>query len=292
MSRSEPSGGGSEGTSGELAEILETARLAAAAGRAVVEGYFGETSLEVRSKGLNDFVSRADRESEEAIVGIIRERHPGHDILAEEAGAVVAEDSDFTWMIDPLDGTTNFLHGLPNYAVSVACWRRGRPVACVVADPGQGDTYEAVAGGGAFRNGERLSVSARPGIVGAFLATGYPFKAHRAIDIYLALFRSIFLRAKAIRRPGAAAIDLANMAAGVYDGFFEFRLGPWDMAAGVLLIQEAGGVVSDLDGGDRYVETGNIVAGSPGVHRDLLELVAEHTSEAHLESVSPLGAES
>jgi myo-inositol-1(or 4)-monophosphatase len=273
----------------EHAEILDTARLAARAGRAVVASYFRQASLEVRAKGRNDFVSRADRESEEAIVAAIRGRHPDHDILAEEGGAVVSADSDFTWMIDPLDGTTNFLHGLPIFAVSVACWRRGRPVACVVLDPGQGDEYEAVAGGGAFRNGERLSVSGRAGLDGAFLATGYPFKAHRAIDIYLALFRSIFLRAKAIRRPGAAALDLANTAAGVYDGFFEFRLGPWDMAAGILLIEEAGGVVSDLDGGDRYLDTGNLVAGTPGVHRELLALVAEHTSESHLDETSPRG---
>ncbi len=267
--------------------ILETARRAARAGSAVVSGYFGSSSLEVSAKAANDFVSQADRESEDAILAIIREEHPGHDILAEESGLATTRGGDHVWMVDPLDGTTNFLHGLPVFAVSVACWRAGRPVACVVTDPSGSREYSAVAGGGAWCDGRRLRVSGRGGVDGAFLATGYPFKAHRAIDTYLELFRSIFLRAKAIRRPGAAALDLANTAAGVYDGFFEFRLGPWDMAAGVLLIEEAGGVVTDLDGGDRYLETGNIVAGSPAVHRDLLEIAARHTSESHLDEIDP-----
>lgn len=268
-------------------EILQTARLAAQAGSDVVARYFRDASLEVRAKGLNDFVSMADRESEAVIVKTIRDRHPDHRILAEEGGEVGAGEGELTWLVDPLDGTTNFLHGLPIFAVSIACWEGDRPVAAVVLEPSQNNEFSATAGGGARWNGERARVSGRSGLEGAFIATGYPFRAHLAIDTYLALFRSIFLRAKALRRPGAAALDLAYTAAGVYDGFFEFRLAPWDIGAGALLIEEAGGTVTDLDGGRGYLHSGNVVAGSPAVHRDLLGEVSRHTSEAHLDQVAP-----
>jgi myo-inositol-1(or 4)-monophosphatase len=271
-------------------ELLETARLAAHAGSRVVERYFRGEGLEVRAKSANDFVTRADRESEQAIVEVIRRRHPDHRILAEEGGEVgaVGSDDQPVWLVDPLDGTTNFMHGLPIFAVSVACCRRQRPVAAVVLEPAQGNEFSASAGGGAAWNGRAMRVSGRAGLAGGFIATGYPFRARTALDTYLALFRSVFLEAKALRRAGAAALDLAYTAAGVYDGFFEFRLAPWDIAAGALLIEEAGGRVTDLDGGDAHLVSGNVVAGSPAVHADLLRSVARHTSERHLEEVSPL----
>ena len=271
-----------------LDEILGTARLAAHAGSAVVERYFRDPSLVARAKSPNDFVTIADRESEREIVATIRSRHPEHRILAEEGGDVGAQEGELSWLVDPLDGTTNFMHGLPIFAVSVACWKGDRPVAAVVLEPAQNNEFSAVRGGGASWNGEAMKVSGRRGLDGAFIATGYPFRARAAVDTYLALFKSVFLRAKSLRRPGAAALDLAYTAAGVYDGFFEFRLAPWDIGAGVLLIEEAGGAVTDLDGGRGYLRSGNLVAGSPGVHADLLETVAEHTSEEHLETLAPV----
>jgi myo-inositol-1(or 4)-monophosphatase len=273
--------------------LLATARAAAEAGASVVRRLFRDATLGVERKGANDFVTEADRGSERAIVEAIRRRHPDHAVLAEEGtggGAVSAGQVE--WLIDPLDGTTNFLQGLPMFCVSGACRRDGELLAGVVLDPVRDEVFEAARGAGATWNGRPMRVSARPGLDGAFLATGYPFKAHAALDLYLEVFRDVFLRARAIRRCGAAALDLAYTAAGVYDGFFEFRLGPWDLAAGVLLIEEAGGVVSDLDGGNRYLETGNLVAGTPAVHRDLLALVAEHASEAHLDEISPRDAPS
>ena len=195
---------------------------------------------------------------------------------------------DHRWLIDPLDGTTNFLQGLPVFCVSVACLRGGRPVAGVVLDPLRGDLFTAIRGGGATWNDRPMRVSARAGLDDAFLATGYPHKAKDALDAYLAIFHDAFLRTRSIRRCGAAALDLAYTAAGIYDGFFEFRLSPWDLGAGVLLVEEAGGRVSDLDGGGAYLGRGNVVAGTAGVHRDLLEVVGRHAGEAFLDRVVPL----
>lgn len=277
-------------------DLLEVAREAARAGSDVVERYFGDERLEYRAKGANDFVTRADRESEEAIVEVIRRQYPDHRIVAEEGGEVGAGDGDGNgdsrrvWLVDPLDGTTNFMHGLPIYAVSIACVEGDRTVAAVVAEPHAENEFMAVAGGGAFCNERPIEVSGRPRLAGGFIATGYPFRARATIDTYLAVFRSVFLKAKALRRTGAAALDLAYTAAGVFDGFFEFRLAPWDIAAGALLIEEAGGLVTDLDGGRRERQTGNVVAGSPAVHRQLLAAVGEHTSEDHLETLAPLAS--
>ena len=270
-------------------QLLKTARLAAKAGEEVVLRYFRDDALEIRAKSPHDYVTMADRESETAILEILRDRHPDHRIVAEEGGSGAEGDSSTPlWLVDPLDGTTNFLHGLPIFAVSVGCVVEGRTVAAVVREPRAGNEFHAAKGQGSFWNGEPMQVTGRPGLDGAFMATGYPFRARAAVDVYLGLFRSIFLRAKALRRMGAAALDLAYTAAGVYDGFFEFRLSPWDIAAGALLIEEAGGVVSDLDGGAGYLESGNVLAGTPGVHRDLLSEVAGVTSEDDLESIVPL----
>ncbi|MDX1644057.1 MAG: inositol monophosphatase family protein, partial [Thermoanaerobaculia bacterium] len=232
-------------------ELLEVALEAARAGSEVVERYFGDEGLEFRAKGANDFVTRADRDSERAVVEVIRRHFPEHRIVAEEGGEVGAEEGQLVWLVDPLDGTTNFMHGLPIYAVSIACVEGDRTVAAVVTEPHAGNEFTATAGGGAFWNDRPIEVSGRPRLAGAFVATGYPFRARATIDTYLAVFRSVFLEAKALRRTGAAALDLAYTAAGVFDGFFEFRLAPWDIAAGALLIEEAGGVVTDLDGGRR-----------------------------------------
>jgi myo-inositol-1(or 4)-monophosphatase len=270
-------------------ELLETAIAAARAGSQVLRRYFRDASLEVSRKGKNDFVTQADKESETAVVAEILGRHPGHRILAEEGSAAEAgAGSEYQWLIDPLDGTTNFLQGLPVFCVSVACRRGDELLAAAIDDPEGNNLFTAVRGGGAFWNGKPMRVSGQADLDGAFLATGYPFRALSCLDAYLAIFRDVFLQSKAIRRCGSAALDLAYTAAGVYDGFFEFRLSPWDIGAGILMIEEAGGRVTDLDGGARYFEGGNVVAGGPGVHRDLLEIVRRHASEAELDRLNPL----
>ena len=271
----------------DLGALLAAGEAAADAGAAVLERYFRSDALEVRTKSKNDFVTQADHESEDAVVAELLRRFPDHRILAEEGSKNAGGSSDYEWVIDPLDGTTNFLQGLPVWAVSIACRRRDELVAAVVLDPCGGNRFTATAGGGAFWNGKRMSVSPRESLDGAFLATGYPFRAKAALDIYLELFRAIFQHSRAIRRCGAAALDLAYVAAGVYDGFFELRLSTWDVAAGALLIREAGGVTSDFEGGGRHLTSGNVLAGSPGVHRGLLEVARQHVDEATVDRLVP-----
>lgn len=256
--------------------LLETAVAAARAGgesllarwRALPQGSISE-------KRQNDFVTLADRESEERIIAVIRERFPEDAFLAEEGGGRdLNVEGKRTWIIDPLDGTSNFIAGFPFWCVSIAAAEKGELAAGVVWDPLRGELYAAERGAGAFRNETRLAVTERAGLEGAFLATGFPFRSRDKIDLYLGLFREIFLAARAIRRAGSAALDLANVAAGVFDGFFEFRLSPWDIAAGALLIEEAGGELTDFGGGRRYVERGNIVAGSHGVAEGIRQVAA------------------
>lgn len=262
-------------------DLLEVAVRAAEAGASELQERFRTVGLEVEAKAENDLVTSADRASERAVLAVLREAFPSHAILAEEDGRSNV-GGELEWVVDPLDGTNNFLQGLPMFCVSIACLEGGEPVAAVVLDPLRAERYTATRGGGAFRNGQPLRVSGSESLEGAFLATGYPFRAHATLDLYLDLFRSVFLRARAIRRCGSAALDLAYTAAGVYDGFFEFRLSPWDLAAGVLLIEEAGGRVSDLDGGRGYLRDGNLLAGSEGTWRELRRVVAGHVTEARL----------
>ncbi|HSS75275.1 MAG TPA: inositol monophosphatase family protein [Thermoanaerobaculia bacterium] len=269
------------------ADLLSTAIVAAQAGAAVVSRYFRRAGLDVQAKAENDFVTQADKESEAAVVGVIRARFPEHRILAEEGGGEGVGKGEYEWLIDPLDGTTNFVQGLPVYAVSIACRKGDELLAAVILDPEGKNLFTATRGGGAFWNGQPMFTTRRDSLKGAFLATGYPFRALSTLDLYLAIFRDVFHYAKAIRRCGSAALDLAYTAAGVYDGFFEFRLSPWDIGAGILLVREAGGVVTDLDGGEDFFASGNIVAGGPGAHRDLLAAVQRHASEAAVERVNP-----
>lgn len=233
------------------------------------------------TKGYNDYVTDVDRQAEDRIISIIHEVFPEHDIQAEETPQAEFR-SDYRWIIDPLDGTTNFIAGFPFWCVSVAARERGEIVAGAVWDPLRGELYSAERGAGAFRNDERLRVTGREQLDGAFLATGFPFRSKDRIDLYLSLFRQLFLHARAIRRAGSAALDLANVAAGVFDGFFEFKLSSWDVAAGALLIEEAGGRVSDFDGRSAYWERGNVVAGTPGVADGILRVAAGLFSDAEI----------
>jgi len=266
-------------------ELLAAAVAAAQAGGEVLRHRFGDSELDVRAKSENDFVTLADRESEEAVLDCLGDRFPEHRVLSEEAGYRGGDASEFEWIVDPLDGTTNFLQGLPTYAVSIACRKGDRMLVAAILAPERGDLFTASNGGGAQLNGRAISVSGREGLKGAFLATGYPFKAKAALDLYLDIFRDVFLEARAIRRCGAAALDLAHTAAGIFDGFFEFRLSAWDVAAGSLLIEEAGGVVTDLDGGRDFLRTGNLLAGTRGVQAALVDVLGQHASEADLDGL-------
>lgn len=268
-------------------EFLDAAVTGARAGAEVLARYFRADGNRVELKGPHDLVSRADHESEAAVIAEIRRRFPDHHILAEESGTTSGDGSHYEWLIDPLDGTSNFVQGLPVFSVSVACRHRGSMVAGAVVDPSGDNLFTATAGGGAHWNGKRMRVSERDGLHGGFLATGYPFKARGALDLYLRVFRDVFLEARSIRRCGSAALDLAYTAAGVYDGFFEFRLSPWDFAAGELMIREAGGLITDLDGGDGFFTSGNLVAGGPALQRELLAIVRRHADEARLNEVDP-----
>ncbi|HET7452233.1 MAG TPA: inositol monophosphatase family protein [Thermoanaerobaculia bacterium] len=255
--------------------MIETAREAARRGGEVLLSWWRRLPPgAVEEKAQNDFVSRADRESEAVIVETLLSRHPGDGVVGEE-GTSRRGTTGREWIIDPLDGTSNFIAGFPFWCVSIAAREKGTLVAGVVWDPLRGEMYAAERGAGAWRNGERIAVSRRASAAGAYLATGFPFRAHERIDPYLAIFRSLFLQAKAIRRAGSAALDLANVAAGVFDGFFEFHLSPWDIAAGAVLIAEAGGVLRDFGGGERYLETGDVVAGSTGVVTSILGVVGD-----------------
>jgi myo-inositol-1(or 4)-monophosphatase len=270
--------------------LVDTAVAAARAGAEVLLHYFRGRDLQIRAKDTHDLVSRADHESEARIIAEIQGRFPHHRILAEESGwrgERGGEEADFEWIIDPLDGTANFLQGLPVFCLSIACRHRGELVAGVVFDPVGDNLFTAARGGGARWNDRPMRVSGHRQLAGAFLATGYPFRARRALDLYLEVFREVFLAARAIRRCGAAALDLAYTAAGVYDGFFEFRLSPWDVAAGALLVREAGGTVSDLDGGEDFLSSGNVVAAPGPIHPELLATVRRHVDEARLEAVDP-----
>ncbi len=250
-----------------MSALVDAAVAAAKAGGEVLLGYWRNLPHgSVEEKHKNDFVTNADRESEERIIAEIRRRFPEDAFLAEEGGARAgAGKGAREWIIDPLDGTSNFVSGFPFWCISIAAREGETLTAAAIWDPLRDELYTADKGGGAFRNGARLSVTGRPGLPGAFVATGFPFRNREKIETYLALFRAVFLEARAIRRAGSAALDLAYVAAGVFDGFFEFRLSPWDVAAGALLIEEAGGVVTDYDGGKGYLERGNVIAGARGV---------------------------
>lgn len=264
-----------------MSALIETAIEAARAGGEVLTANWRnlpEGSVEEKKK--NDFVTHADRESESRIVAAIRARFPEDAFLGEEGGAQrgVAPGSR-VWIIDPLDGTSNFVSGFPFWCVSIAAREGAELVAAVVWDPLRSEMYSAERGSGAWRDGVRLRVTGRAGLDGAFVATGFPFRSREKIDDYLSLFRAVFLEARAIRRAGSAALDLAHVAAGVFDGFFEFRLSPWDIAAGALLVEEAGGALVDFDGGQGYWERGNIVAGSLGVVDGILKASSGIVSE-------------
>lgn len=230
--------------------------------------------LTVTKKSHSDYVSEVDRAAEQAIITTLKEAYPSHAILAEESGA--QGDSEYVWIIDPLDGTTNFLHGFPQYAVSIALQHNDVLTQAVVYDPTRNDLFTATRGSGAYLNDRRLRVSSRKDMADCLIGTGFPYTRFEHIDAYFGIMRDLMQKTSGLRRPGSASLDLAYTAAGRYDGFFEFGLKPWDMAAGCLLITEAGGMVGDPEGNDSYLKSGNICAGSPKVFEEMLKVMAPH----------------
>lgn len=230
--------------------------------------------LTVQSKSPNDFVTEVDRAAEAAIIEVLRDAYPEHAILAEESGR--SGDSEYCWIIDPLDGTTNFIHGFPQYAISIALARNDVLEQAVVFDPVRNELFTASKGGGAFLNDRRIRVSRRIKLMDSLIGTGFPFRHNDNIEPYIAAFRELTQKTAGIRRPGAAALDLAYVACGRLDGFWEAGLSSWDMAAGALLIQEAGGLVTDFGGGSEYLDGGRLVAGTPKVFAQLLPIVQAH----------------
>ena len=231
--------------------------------------------LTVESKSQNDFVSEVDRAAEAAIIEVLREAYPQHSILAEESG-LSDKASEYQWIIDPLDGTTNFLHGFPQYCVSIALSVKGVLTHGVIYDPTRNDLFTASKGGGAVLNERRIRVSKTLALKDALLGTGFPFKEFAKFDRYIGMFKELTPKCAGIRRPGSAALDLAYVACGRYDGFWEMGLSPWDIAAGAILIKEAGGLVTDFAGEDNILESGTIVTATPKVFPALLQIVQAH----------------
>jgi len=247
-------------------------RAARRAGDIIIRNINRLDSIKISSKGRNDFVSEVDRMAEADIIATIRRSYPDHAFLGEESGR--AGNSDFVWIIDPLDGTTNFLHGFPVFGVSLALTHKGRLEQGVVYDPMRQELFTASRGEGAQLDGRRIRVSAQRNLESALIGTGFPFRGKESwLETYLPMLKAVIASTAGVRRPGAASLDLAYVAAGRLDGFWEIGLQPWDMAAGSLLIQEAGGHVSDLDGGQDYLERGDILAGNGRIHQALASLI-------------------
>ena len=244
-------------------------RAARAAGDLIVRYVDRLDALHVSSKGYNDFVTEVDREAERLIIENIHAAYPDHGILAEESGR--SGNDEFQWVIDPLDGTTNFIHGFPQFAVSIALKHKQRLMQAVVFDPLRQEMFTASRGAGAQINERRIRVSKRTALKDALIGTGFPFRDMADLETYITTFRAVVTRTAGVRRAGAAALDLAYVAAGRLDGFWEFGLSEWDVAAGVLLIQESGGIVTEPDGGENYLSSGNIAAGTPKVLRALVQ---------------------
>ncbi|WP_025869351.1 inositol monophosphatase family protein [Methylobacillus glycogenes] len=235
-------------------------------------------ALTIRSKNYNDFVSEVDHAAEAAIIETLKDAYPDHGFFGEESGKQDA-DAENVWIIDPLDGTTNFLHGFPQYSVSIALMQRGVITQAVVYDPSRNDLFTATRGRGAFLNDKRIRVTNRPKLQDSIIGTGFPFRDFTHLDTYLGMFKDMVKKTAGLRRPGSAALDLAYVAAGWFDGFWEIGLSPWDIAAGTLLVHEAGGLVGDFQGNEGYLDSGNIVAANPKVFVQMLQVLEPHLTD-------------
>ena len=254
---------------------LEIAKEAAFTGAEIIKRYTGTIdTAAVDSKQKFDFITHVDREAERAILAIIKNYCPAHAIYAEESQKD-ERTVDYRWIIDPLDGTTNFIHAFPMFSVSIALEYRGEIIVGVIVDPTRGDLFAAEKGCGAFLNDESIAVSAISSLEHVLLTTGFPFRVKHLLEPYMDSFQRFFKEVSGIRRPGSAALDLAYLACGRCDGFWEISLNPWDIAAGALLITEAGGRITDFAGGDNFIWTGNVIASNGNIHDFLLNTVDE-----------------
>lgn len=251
-------------------------RAARNAGKVIVKGYENLESVEVEEKTLNDYVSSVDKEAELAIIGTLRKSYPDHSFIAEESGIDNGKDTDHQWIIDPLDGTTNFIQGIPHFAVSIALKIKGRTEVGVVFDPIRNELFSAVRGQSSQLNGYRTRTSTVAKLNGTLLATGFPFKQKYQLETYLKIFQELFTEVADMRRSGSAALDLAYVAAGRMDGFWEFGLKPWDIAAGELLLKESGAIMTDFDGGNDYLKSGNVVTANPKLLKEMLTIIRKH----------------
>lgn len=251
-------------------------RAARNAGKVIVKGYESLESVEVEEKSLNDYVSSVDKEAELAIIGTLQKSYPDHSFICEESGIIEGKDKDHQWIIDPLDGTTNFIHGIPHFAVSIALKIKGRTEVGIVFDPIRNELFSAVKGQSSQINGYRTRTSSVPKLTGTLLATGFPFKQKHHTQTYLEIFNDFFLDVADMRRSGSAALDLAYVAAGRMDGFWEFGLKPWDIAAGELLLKESGALMTDFNGGNDYMKSGNVVAANPKLLKEMLTVIRKH----------------
>ncbi len=253
-------------------------RAARRAGEIMIRQLNQLEKLTVVEKDKNEFVSRVDQAAEAAIIDVIRDHYPEHAILGEESGR--HGEHEYEWIIDPLDGTTNYLHGFPVFSVSIAVAKSGELQHGVVYDPMRQEIFSASRGDGAQLDGRRIRVSKRQSLRGSLIATGFPFRlAESSVDTYLKMLKAVMLATAGVRRPGSAALDLCYLAAGRVDGFWELGLRKWDIAAGALIVREAGGRISDFRGTDGYLESGNIVAGTPKVYSALSKLLAPYSRD-------------
>ena len=251
-------------------------RAAHSAGDFIVRKINKLPDLKIEVKAPNDFVSEVDREAEVRIIEELLKAYPGHSILAEESGVIEGKD-EYRWIIDPLDGTTNYLHGFPHYAVSIACEHRGRMEHGVIYDPFKQELFAASRGDGATLNNRKIRVTSLKTVEGALIGTGFPFKNPDQLEQFLKLFSAFFSSASDMRRAGSAALDLAYVAAGRLDGYWESGLNAWDVAAGALIVREAGGLVTDYNGDGNFLENGEIVAGNPKIIGDMLRRIQLQT---------------
>ncbi len=255
-------------------------RAARNAGKIIIRSFEQLDKVEIESKGSNDFVTSVDTAAEQAIIETIHKSYPEHTIIGEESGVLTGSDDDYQWIIDPLDGTTNFIKGIPHFAVSIALKVKGKLDQAVIFDPIRGELFTASRGKGAQLNSMRIRVKAHKNLSATILATGFPFKHRQHTKAYMAMFTSLFEKTSDMRRAGSAALDLAYVASGRVDGFFEIGLKPWDTAAGELLVIEAGGLVTDFTGGHHHATSGNIVASSTRLLKEILKDIRPHLGDA------------
>ncbi|WP_462170415.1 inositol-1-monophosphatase [Pseudoalteromonas xiamenensis] len=257
-------------------------RAARNAGKVILRACEDLSKVEASQKGSNDFVTNVDKDAEAVIRETILKAYPNHSIVGEELGQIEGTDADYLWVIDPLDGTTNFIKGIPHFAVSIALKVKGRVEQAVVYDPVRSELFTASRGQGAQLNSKRLRVSNANDLSGTVLATGFPFKNKHHMDAYLDAFKALFVHTADIRRAGSAALDMAYVAAGRVDGFYEIGLKPWDTAAGELLVKEAGGMITDFAGGANYNRSGNIICGAPKLCQAIVKEIRPALTESLL----------